>query len=419
LASAYEIHNSFNVPFEYRVVFSDDVLGVENPLLANLLTPNSADAKARAVVHIDHGLHQANPGVLEQTIEYFHAHQRQLVLAAEVQVVPGGEDAKRDSRVFDQCVRTLHDARLDRHSYVVAIGGGAMLDAVGFAASVVHRGVRQVRLPTTVLSQNDAGIGVKNGIDYLGKKNFLGSFFPPRAVVNDFTLLRTLPPSGWRDGMAEAVKVALIRDAAFFDWIEANADELAQRQEPAMRRLIRRCAELHLAHIAGNGDPFERGSARPLDFGHWSAHRLEQLSDFRISHGHAVAIGMVIDIQYANTVGILDDAVAQRITQCLRRLGFRVDMAAEAGIASKVDLESLLQGIADFQEHLGGQLSLTLLRGIGAPVEIRTVELPLMRSCCARVLLPDPYLATKNLASVPPSPTRNLTGLAQRGQWPW
>ena len=112
------------------------------------------------------------------------------------------------------------------------------------------------------------------------------------AVVNDFTLLRGLPAEHWRDGTAEAVKVALIRDGAFFEWLDERAGLLAGRDEAAMRHLIFRCAQLHIRQITAGGDPFERGSARPLDFGHWAAHKLEQLSNFSITHGHAVAVGM-------------------------------------------------------------------------------------------------------------------------------
>lgn len=385
----HEIRSVISVPFEHRVIFQDNVLRGECALLADLLTAGAARERARAVVFVDQGLHRADPDLLRLARQYFQTHRARIALAADAQIVPGGENAKRDARVFDHCVRVLHDARLDRHSYVVAIGGGAMLDAVGFAASVVHRGVRLIRLPSTVLAQNDAGLGVKCGIDYQGKKNFLGSFYPPHAVINDFTLLKTLPPSAWRDGTAEAVKVALIRDAAFFDWIERHAGELAERNDGAMRHLIRRCAELHLEHIATGGDPFERGSARPLDFGHWSAHRLEQLSEFRISHGHAVAVGIAIDALHSQATGLLDADAAGRIVSCLKRLGFRLDVAGEAGIRSQADLGRLVQGIGEFQEHLGGSLSLTMLRGFGVPVEIGEVDIPVMQRCCERVLLGD------------------------------
>ena len=165
------------------------------------------------------------------------------------------------------------------------------MDMAGLAAATAHRGVRHIRIPTTTLSQCDSGVGVKNGINAFGKKNFIGTFAPPFAVINDFQLLAPLSPRDKRAGFAEAVKVACIRSREFFDALEEDAAALAQFQPDAMRKLIRRCAELHMDHIATSGDPFEFGSARPLDFGHWSAHKLEQLSDFKIRHGEAVAIG--------------------------------------------------------------------------------------------------------------------------------
>ena len=137
---------------------------------------------------------------------------------------------------------------------------------------------------------------MKNGVNAFGMKNLLGSFAPPFAVLNDADFLRTLQPRDKIAGVAEAVKVALIRDRAFFDWLEASADALRACEGAAMSRMIRRCAELHLDHIATGGDPFEMGSARPLDFGHWAAHKLEQLSRFRLCHGEAVAIGIALDV---------------------------------------------------------------------------------------------------------------------------
>jgi 3-dehydroquinate synthase len=387
LTSPHEIRNAFTVPFEYRVIFSDGVFAAANPLVADLLSTGASALPARAVVFLDQGLHNADHDVLPAVSAYFAAHPARVRLAADVQVIAGGEGSKRGSEIYDHCVQVLHDAKLDRHSYMIAIGGGAMLDAACFAASTVHRGVRQVRVPTTVLGQNDAGIGVKNGIDYLGKKNFLGSFYPPFAVVNDFTLLRTLPATEWRNGSAEAVKVGLIRDGAFFDWIEERADRIAHHDQEPMRHLIRRCAELHLRQITTGGDPFERGSARPLDFGHWSAHKLEQLSGFTIRHGHAVAVGMAIDTLYSSRTGLLPTADARRVTECLRRLGFRFDVGAKAGIRSAADLGPLLAGIEEFQEHLGGRLSVTMLTGIGSAVEIDRFDLPVLNACATDVLL--------------------------------
>src|SRR5207249_4231810 len=145
-----------------------------------------------------------------------------------------------------------------------------------------------------------------------GKKNFIGTFAPPWAVINDFQLLSSLSERDKRAGYVEAVKVALIRDKDFFEALEQDVDALRNFEPEAMQRLIYRCAELHLEHIATSGDPFEFGSARPLDFGHWAAHKLEQLSDYRIRHGEAVAIGIALDTIYSRQIGLLDAASAER-----------------------------------------------------------------------------------------------------------
>ena len=175
----------------------------------------------------------------------------------------------------------MQRACCSRHC-LIAIGGGALLDVAGFAAAMAHRGVRLIRVPTTVLSQDDSAIGVKNGINAFDKKNYLGTFAAPFAVINDSRFLPTLSDRDWRSGISEAIKVALIRDAAFFDFIEANAVKLHDRDLPVMEQLVHRSAELHYDHITTNGDPYEQGSSRPLDYGHWAAHKLEPVTDYRL-----------------------------------------------------------------------------------------------------------------------------------------
>jgi 3-dehydroquinate synthase len=381
-----EIRGTFSVTYDHRVLFSDGVFDPANGTLADVMPTGEAGRPAGVVAFVDAGAARAMAGLAGRVAEYLRGWPGRLRLAGEPVVVPGGEAAKRGTETFDLAVRALHDAGLDRHSYALIVGGGAVLDAVGFAASVVHRGVRHVRVPTTVLGQNDAGIGVKNGIDLFGRKNFLGTFAPPVAVVNDFTLLRGLPAEHWRDGTAEAVKVALIRDGAFFEWLDERAGALAGRDEAAMRRLIFRCAELHIRQITTGGDPFERGSARPLDFGHWAAHKLEQMSNFSVTHGHAVAVGMAIDTLYAARAGLLAGADADRVVGCLRKLGFELAVGPLVGGIGRDALGPLLDGVAEFREHLGGELSITMLRGIGQAVELHEIDLDLMRRCAADVL---------------------------------
>src|SRR5207342_1375288 len=172
---------------------------------------------------------------------------------------PGGEKVKNLPRYVKEILRAINDGGLCRHSYVVAVGGGAVLDVAGYAAATAHRGVRLIRVPTTVLSQDDSGVGVKNGINAFGKKNYLGTFAAPFAVINDADFLTTLSDRDWRSGISEAIKAALIRDAGLFDFIEQHAVRLKQRDMGVMKDVVSRSAALHYAHIATGGDPFELG----------------------------------------------------------------------------------------------------------------------------------------------------------------
>jgi 3-dehydroquinate synthase len=307
------------------------------------------------------------------------AHARDIRLATPV-IIPGGETAKNDSAHLARLYDAIYRAKLCRHCFVLAIGGGAVLDVAGYAAATAHRGIRLLRVPTTVLAQADSGVGVKNGINAFGRKNFLGTFAPPYAVFNDQRLLRTLSDRDWRAGAAEAVKVAVIKDATFFSWLEENAGQILTRDDAVMGEMIHRSAALHLEHIAGGGDPFEQGSARPLDFGHWAGHKLEQLTAYRLRHGEAVAIGMALDASYAAAAGLLRADVAERLIALLTQLHLPVNLPDGAGT------DDLLAGIEEFREHLGGRLSITVPTALGQCVEIQSVDMDRMRQCIEKML---------------------------------
>ena len=315
------IEHSIQVSWQLRVFFTEDVFAPDNPVLKDVL---AGSTPRKILVVLDESLAQASPELERRIENYFAAHTSSLKLVLPPQPVPGGETAKNSSTLAGELHAQIHRAHLDRHSCLIAVGGGALLDVAGFAAATAHRGVRHIRIPTTTLSQADSGVGVKNGINAFGQKNFIGTFAPPFAVINDFNLLATLKPHDKRSGYVEAVKVACIRDAKFFEDLESDAEKLAAFEPSAMKHLIRRCAELHLNHIATGGDPFERGSARPLDFGHWAAHKLEQLSSFQIAHGDAVAIGIALDVLYSRNTGLLDVKPAARILNLLEKLGFKL-----------------------------------------------------------------------------------------------
>ncbi|NIJ53454.1 3-dehydroquinate synthase [Dyadobacter arcticus] len=364
------IKQSFKVEYSYSVFFTQYLFEPSNPLLADFFkTFNEQGFQRKALVVVDEGFSAHQIDLADQIQSYFSTSIPNIQLAPNIITVPGGEASKNDPQLFDLLVQAIDVYGIDRHSFVIGIGGGAVLDLVGYAAAVSHRGIKLIRIPTTVLSQNDSGVGVKNSINFNGKKNFLGTFAPPIAVFNDLTFLKTLDDRDWRGGIAEAIKVALIKDKGFFEWIEERATALANRDEPAMAYLIHRCAEMHTDHIAG-GDPFEFGSSRPLDFGHWAAHKLEYLTDFQVRHGEAVAIGIALDCVYAQKIGKLSEADLNRILDVLNKLGFDLYHSK----LSENDKVNLRNGLQEFREHLGGRLTIMLLERIGLGVEVHELD---------------------------------------------
>lgn len=372
-ASVDSIEHVISVSWRHRVLFTDGVFNTGNPVLRDLLMSGVATGAGKALFVLDQSLASARPDLEGAITHYGAAHGDRLPLAVSLRVSPGGEAAKNSWNHVLALHSAMDQLGLDRHSFLVAVGGGAFLDMAGLAAATAHRGVRHIRIPTTTLSQCDSGVGIKNAINACGKKNFAGTFCPPFAVVNDFELLDTLPPRHKRAGYAEAVKVACIRDAGFFAWLEQRTAALRAFEPEPMRALIRRCAELHLTHIATAGDPFELGSARPLDFGHWAAHKLEQLAGFRLSHGEAVAIGIALDVIYSRFQGMLQPVESERVLRLLEGLGFRL-FAAEALQAGPGGHLALLDGLEEFREHLGGRLTVTLLTDIGSGFEAHEMD---------------------------------------------
>jgi 3-dehydroquinate synthase len=376
-ALASTIRQQLEVHWDFPVVFTHHLFDPENPTLAKTLDRLQENRRHRAIVFVDSAVAEANHQLTSRIRDYFTAHEAQLELADRPQLIPGGEAAKNDFSLIERLMTLLLEKRVDRQSYAIIIGGGAVMDAVGLAAALVHRGIRQVRVPTTVLGQNDAGVGVKNGVNFRGGKNAIGTFAPPFAVLNDFDFLRTLSLRDWLCGVAEAFKVAIIRDREFFEWLRVNAASFPQRDDAAMQRLVFRCAEMHLEHIRTNGDPFEYGRARPLDFGHWSAHKLELLSGFRVSHGEAVATGILLDSIYAREQGWIGGGEFIQVHEGLRKSGFAL-WADELDLRDESGERAIFGGLRDFQEHLGGELSVTYPRGIGARHEVHEIDLAKM-----------------------------------------
>lgn len=374
MTGEHDLAVSFAVPFQYAVHFTDRVFEPENPVFAAAVRRLEPARRHRLLVVLDDGVAAAHPRLASALGRYVAAHSGALSLAADPIIVPGGESAKNDPAIVTGLHRRMAAVGLDRQSFAVVIGGGAVQDMAGFAAATCHRGVRVIRLPTTVLAQNDSGVGVKNGVNAFGMKNFVGSFAVPFAVINDFEFLGTLARRDRVAGMAEAVKVALIRDARFFEWLCEHASALARLEPDATRVMIRECARLHVEHIARGGDPFELGSSRPLDYGHWAAHKLESLTDHRLRHGEAVGIGLALDTRYSVLAGLLDADAGERIVRLLSQLGFRLyDPALE--LQGRAGELRVLEGLREFREHLGGELTVSLLCAPGQAIDVHEMDL--------------------------------------------
>ena len=367
------LQQSFSVRFEYKVFFTEHLFNRTNGAFKDFLNSQRTDTNKKILFVIDEGVAQHHPALQNDITEYFKDISG-ITPVEKFFIIEGGEKTKNNEQLFYKLVEAVDEYGIDRHSYIVAIGGGSILDLTGYAAAVSHRGIRHIRIPTTVLSQNDSGVGVKNGINYASKKNFLGSFVPPVAVFNDFHFLTTLSMEEWRSGISEAIKVALIKDKSFFTWLQKNDKALANRDIPAMQYLIKRCAKMHLEHIAG-GDPFEMGSSRPLDFGHWSAHKLEQLSNFTIRHGEAVALGIALDSAYSYISGRLSESDAKSIITLMKNIGFATTHPLMEITGNDCPI---LKGLNEFREHLGGKLTIMLLDAIGKGVEVHELDTKLL-----------------------------------------
>jgi 3-dehydroquinate synthase len=368
----------FAPTFLHRLYFTRDVLGADRSVLAEVLEP-SEGRLARVQFWVDEYVAEAQPDIRRKLRTFADLYPDRIERAGNVQVVVGGEAVKNDIHILERMLKVFHAANLDRRSYVVVIGGGAVLDAVGFAASIAHRGLRLVRLPTTTLAQGDSGVGVKNAVNLFGKKNWIGSFAVPWAVINDQTLLSTLSDRDFICGFSEAVKVALLKDPALFATLCRTATRIRQRDLAAALPMIQASAEWHRRHITAGGDPFEAREARPLDFGHWSAHRLEAMTDFQLRHGEAVAIGVALDTLYSSLALGLPLADADAVVRCLGDLGFTL------GHPALHDEAGLLEGLEEFRQHLGGRLTLTMLRGVGDPIDVHEIDRARMSEALRRL----------------------------------
>lgn len=365
------INQSFKVDFKYKIIFTHDIFNTKNLDIIKTLNITNKNRK-KVIIFIDKNVHKTNENISKKIQDYFKKYERYVNLVCKPILITGGEKIKNHYNLVKYAYKLIDIYKICRQSYILAIGGGTIQDLIGFVASTAHRGIRLIRIPTTTLSQDDSGVGVKNGINFNHKKNFIGCFNTPYAVINDFLLLNSLKNENFIEGFSEAIKVSLIKNKKLFFLIKNNTSKILNRDNDITEKIIYECAKLHANHISKKGDPFETKSSRPLDFGHWAAHKIESLSKYKISHGKSVAIGIALDCTYSYILKILKKDDWKNIITTLIKLKLPIYCEELSNIENTQ--KSIFNGLEEFREHLGGKLTITLIKNIGKKIDTHHIN---------------------------------------------
>lgn len=292
-------------------------------------------------------------------------------------ILPDGECFKTLT-VLDRIFDALMEVRFGRDCTLVALGGGVIGDMVGFAAACYQRGVAFVQIPTTLLAQVDSSVGGKTGINHPKGKNMIGAFHQPRAVIADTTTLNTLPDRELSAGLAEVIKYGLIRDPAFFAWIERHLDALRSRDPEALAEAIRRSCENKAAVVAE--DELESGNRALLNLGHTFGHAIETGAGYgNWLHGEAVGAGICMAADLSARLGWLDAADLERIRALIARAGLPTEPPPDLPPERFLELMAVDKKVQD------GRLRLVLLKAIGASVVTDRFDPDLLRATLAGV----------------------------------
>jgi 3-dehydroquinate synthase len=276
-------------------------------------------------------------------------------------ILPDGEQHKT-LQAAGWVIDELVGKRLNRDAIVLALGGGVVGDIAGFAAACYQRGVGYVQIPTTLLAQVDSSVGGKTGVNHSGGKNLIGAFHQPQAVIADTDTLSTLPDREMSAGLAEVIKYGCVADWEFLDWLDANMEKLVERDEGALTYAISRSCEIKAA-IVGE-DEREQGRRAILNFGHTFGHAIEAATDFeRYLHGEAVALGMVMAMDFSRELGLIDAGAAQRVDALLRRAGLPTE-------APRIGADRALNLMRMDKKVLSGKIRLVLLDRLGSGIVV-------------------------------------------------
>ena len=303
--------------------------------------------------------------ITDTRVEHYYAGPLRETLAAggfeaEIISVPAGE-ASKSLRQADRLFERLPSLRLDRRSFVIALGGGVVGDLAGFIAATYLRGLPLVQIPTTLLAQVDSSVGGKVGVNLPQGKNLVGAFYQPRVVLADTDTLKTLPENELRAGFAEVIKHGAIRDAEFFAWLEREHARVFGLEPDAVAHVVRRCCEIKAEVVSA--DERESGLRAILNFGHTIGHAMEALTEYvGVLHGEAIAMGMCCAAQLSVKRAGLNDAEAERLCRLIDASGL------PTRLGEKFRNDQLLAATQLDKKAFGGKLRFILLRKLGDAV---------------------------------------------------
>jgi 3-dehydroquinate synthase len=272
-------------------------------------------------------------------------------------ILPDGENHKTLSSyatVIDHLIAHHHN----RSTTLIALGGGVVGDITGFVAATYQRGVAFIQIPTTLLAQVDSSVGGKTAVNHPRGKNMIGAFYQPRLVLADLDVLASLPSRDYLCGIAEIIKYGVIRDRAFFEWLEANVDALLRRDVAALAHAVMTSCSIKAEIVAA--DEREEGERAILNFGHTFGHAIENLTTYEYAHGEAVAIGMVMASDLSMRLGWLERGAARRIKALIEAFGLPVSLPANLAPTRIREVMGMDKKVRD------GQLRLVLARALGA-----------------------------------------------------
>lgn len=297
-------------------------------------------------------------------------------IEVRVLVLPAGE-ATKSWKYIQETIEWMLAERVERDDVVIAFGGGVIGDLVGFAASILRRGVRFVQIPTSLLAQVDSSVGGKTGINSPHGKNLVGAFYQPQMVLADTDMLDTLKPRDFLAGYGEVVKYGLLGDAEFFDWLEKNAPTMAQGDVAKRIYAVKRSCQMKADIVAR--DEKERGDRALLNLGHTFCHALEAATGFsdRLLHGEGVAIGCAMAFETSMRLGLCSQEAPSRVRAHLKSMGMKVDLVDIEG--DLPDADALIELMGQDKKVVDGQLAFIMARGIGDAFVSRDVDLDVVR----------------------------------------